>query len=274
MTIPLKGVTQAMLNEWVTQFSIYRRAPSQQHILAWLSLFSQADQSIAIRILDNLLLISETKIHAGYREALDSVPNWNGAANQRTGRWYFCGYANHAHESGPVMLRMFAEANRLMKPSQNSMFVTPRELPELKLTAADTLVFVDDVSGSGKQVVDYWPLMSELIASEARTFLILTAATQTALNAIASNTELKVIAQHVIDDTGNVFHNNCTFLTAAEKTKLRTYCKKADAKNPKGFGDCGLLLVLSHKTPNNTIPIIHVHHTRWQGLFPRYLPPE
>src|SRR3546814_5801608 len=53
----------------------------------------------------------------------------------------------------------------------------------------------------------------ELIASEARTFLLLTAATQTALNTISENTDLEVVAQHVIDNSGNIFHEDCKFLT-------------------------------------------------------------
>lgn len=274
MKKPQGGVSPAKLAAWARRFSVYRRAPSKQDIQAWLSLFKDADQPVAIRILDNLLLVSETSIHTGYRTALQSLDGWHGNARQRDGRWYFCGYANHAHESGSVMLRMFAEANRLTQDAHRNMFVSPRELPQLKLTAMDTLIFVDDVSGSGNQVINYWPTMLELIASEARTFLILTAATQRALDAISTNTDLEVIAQHVIDNSGNIFHEDCKFLTSAEKTKLLAYCKAADARNPKGYGNCGLLLILSHKTPNNTIPVLHCHHDGWQGLFPRYLPAE
>ncbi|WP_428248400.1 phosphoribosyltransferase-like protein [Ferrovibrio sp.] len=272
MKKPQGGVNPAKLTAWVRKFSVYRRPPSRQDIQAWLGLFKYEDQTIAIRILDNLLLVSETNIQTGYRSALQGMEGWHGNARQRTGRWYFCGYAKDTHESGQTMLRMFAEANRLQQESHRSMFVSPRELPQLKLTAEDTLIFVDDVSGSGNQVVHYWPTMLELIASEARAFLVLTAVTQTALAAINANTELEVVAQYVIDHSGNVFHDDCKFLTAAEKKKLLAYCQMADAKNPQGYGNCGLLLVLSHKTPNNTIPVIYCHHDGWQGIFPRHLP--
>lgn len=268
-------MSAAKLNAWVKKFSAYRKAPSKQDIRAWLGLFADADQSIAIRILDNLLLIDEMTIHAGYRAALQQhLPGWSNNAKHRNGHWYFCGYTKRPNDSGAGMLRMFAEANRLTRDAHKHMFVSPLELPQLQLKAADTLVFVDDVSGSGNQVLQYWPTMLELIASEARIFLVLTAATETALRAIEDNTELNVIAQHVIDDSGNVFHEDCTFLTAAEKTQLLAYCRTADAKNPKGYSNCGLLLVLSHKTPNNTIPVIHVYHDGWKGIFPRYLPVE
>src|SRR3546814_8843652 len=119
MKKPQGGVSPAKLTGWVRKFSVYRRAPSREDIRAWLGLFKEEDQSIAISILDNLLLVSETNIHTGYRTALQGLDGWHGNAKQRRGRWYFCGYANHAHESGSVMLRMFAEANRLTRATRS-----------------------------------------------------------------------------------------------------------------------------------------------------------
>ena len=36
-----------------------------------------------------------------------------------------------------------------------------------------------------------------------------------------------------------------------------------------GFNECGLLLVLSHNTPNNTMPVIWEDTNKFRGLFPR-----
>ena len=36
-----------------------------------------------------------------------------------------------------------------------------------------------------------------------------------------------------------------------------------------GFNECGLLLVLSHNTPNNTLPLIWANTSKFKGLFPR-----
>lgn len=170
------------------------------------------------------------------------------------------------------MLRKFAEANRLTKKTDAGLFITPRDIPSLQLKSEDTIIFVDDLSGSGQQVLNGWQTMNELIASDAKAHLILTAVTDRALRLIAQNTRLNVIAQYVIPNKGNVFHDSCTFLAKNEKLALLKYCEKADSKVPRGYGDCGLLLVLSHKTPNNSIPILHVYHKEWHGLFPRYLP--
>ncbi len=35
-------------------------------------------------------------------------------------------------------------------------------------------------------------------------------------------------------------------------------------------GDCGFVIVLAHKCPNNTIPILHARRAGWEGLFRRH----
>ena len=59
-------------------------------------------------------------------------------------------------------------------------------------------------------------------------------------------------------------------LTAAQKGRLLEYCRRADAVHSRCFGDCGLLLVLGHRTPNNSVPVLHAHTNKWHGLFPRH----
>ena len=68
----------------------------------------------------------------------------------------------------------------------------------------------------------------------------------------------------------SVFSSECPHFSVAEKKTLLDYCMLADRNNSKGYGDAGLLVVLAHRTPNNTIPVLHANHGGWQGLFPRH----
>ncbi|PDT73554.1 hypothetical protein CO675_29920 [Bradyrhizobium sp. C9] len=169
------------------------------------------------------------------------------------------------------MVRIFREANNLTSEKYNYLFCNLIDLPKKKATAADTIVFIDDFSGTGKQVCRKWPIVFELVASDAQFFLVLTAATEPAINKIESETMLSVRAKIRIQRNENIFSPSCQRFTAAERETLLSYCERADSQQPKGYGDCGLLYVLSHKTPNNSIPILHVNKSRWRGLFPRYL---
>ena len=267
---PLQLASDIQLAQWVERFSAYRQQPTKKALLTWLERFAPADLSVAHKLLDAVIVVSELEIHQGYKDALSNLDGWSKLANERKGRWYFVGVGS-AGESGPAMLRMFREANGLCNDKWQSYFVTARELPKLALSARDHVVFVDDFAGTGTQMVDYWPLMEELVASEAKCYLFLTAVTRQAAEAIAAKTSLDLRAGRKLDASANVFAEEAGLFTAEEKQALDEYGKIAWRDHPRGFGECGLTLILSHKTPNNTLPILHANHDRWLGPFPRNL---
>ncbi len=258
------------LDAWVARFAGYRQPPTKDILCQWLSRFAVEHLATAHKVLDAVTVITEREIHEGYRDGLASLPGWSKSAIAREGRWFFVGVGS-AGESGPAMLRMFREANGLTSMIWQDYFKTPRELPRLALTAFDHIVFVDDFAGTGRQIVSYWPTMQELVASEATCYLLLTALTEDADRNIRNNTELKLRAPVVLAKAENVFAAECERFDDAERQALEDYGKVAWAAHPKGFGECGLTLILSHKTPNNTIPILHANHGTWEGPFPRNL---
>jgi hypothetical protein len=263
-------IAQAKIDAWVERFSAYRHPPSAAAMRQWLEYFGDADEVLAVSVLNKVRLISEHKIQIGYKQSLARINGWNPSKRHRQGRWFFAGYGS-AGESGQAMLRIFREANGLSSDRFQYLFVSSGELPSLKLSAQDTVVFIDDFAGTGRQVVKSWPVTKELLGSEARAFLVLCAITETALARISAETGLRVICPMVLRGDHNIFNNASTSFDAGEKARLLAYCMRADSNRPRGFGDCGLLLVLSHRTPNNSLPILHVNKRKWRGVFPRYL---
>ncbi|MCL6699543.1 hypothetical protein LZ496_12200 [Sphingomonas sp. NSE70-1] len=256
--------------EWAERFRFYIEPPTVGAIKAWLELFEEADRPTAAKALDHVLIISEREIQRGYRAALETIPGWSADPAVRQGSWFFVGFGR-AGESGPAMVRSFRSANDLALAKYDGLFCDLSDLPYKKLTASDTVVFIDDFSGTGRQVCRLWPVVSELVASEAVCHLILTAATTAAETAIRERTQLISHVSHSLGPDANVFDEACTNFDQAEKDTLARYGAIADPRRPRGYGDSGLLLVLSHKTPNNSIPILHVNEDHWKGLFPRYL---
>ena len=240
-------------------------------IRQWLKLFSNADQDIAARLLDCVQVVSEQEIHSGYRRVLGRLRDWDINPVRRRGRWLFVGFGGSG-ENGQAMLRIFREANQLTSAAYDSLFCGATDLPFKELTGADHVAFIDDFSGTGRQVCLAWPTLQELIAADAACHLILTAATHVAISKIRKLNNLSLVVHFKLQEEDNVFSSKCKYFKKAEKLIIETYGKRANRKNPKGFGECGLLFVLSHKTPNNTIPILHAYHNRWHGVFPRYLP--
>lgn len=255
---------------WIDRFRYYRDPPNREAIERWLGLFGEGHREIARKVLDHVVVVSEREIQQGYRAALNSLPGWQerGAAN--AGRWFFVGFGRSG-ESGPAMVRIFREANDLALARYNDLFCELSDLPSLKLTALDVVVFIDDFSGTGRQVCRMWPVVAEMVASEAACHLILTAATTAAVNAIGNRTDLVLHTRITLDENDNVLAPASAVFSPDEKQVIRDYGYIADPRKPDGYGGSGLLFVLSHKTPNNTLPILHINEPHWRGLFPRYL---
>lgn len=262
--------SEAQIAEWLGRFSHYRQPPTRATLLRWLGSFDHAHLDIAHKILDQVVVVSELEIQQGYKRGLEGLPGWSRSAQRRNGRWYFAGVGG-AGESGPAMLRLFREANGLTAHRWNNFFVSQVELPRLRLSARDSVVFVDDFAGTGCQMVGYWPILEELIAAEAKCYLLLTALTTRAADSIGNETEFIVRADRTLELEANVYSAECGVFTTQEMRILDRYGRVAWQQHPRGFGACGLCFVLSHKTPNNTIPVLHANHDDWKGLFPRHL---
>lgn len=268
---------------WIERFGSYRAGIINVTILSWLEQFETADRDLAARVLDALEFYGQSQIHAAFRQALEGLPGWDTAQSKRNGRWRFAAMSGSAGESGDAMLYQFRLANGLDSKKFKDLFVSRSDLfrqPMLppndpnKLSQDDVVVLLDDFSGSGKQVCDAWndpeTSFGALLAGVGKVYLILVAASHAARKKISEETTLSVVPAHQLHEGDNVFSEYCKHFTNGDKTKLRKYGAKADKRNPMGFGKCGLLVVFQHRTPNNSLPILHMDHDRWTGLFPRH----
>lgn len=254
---------------WLAQFSGYRNAVTQGMIELWLNQFSQADRDLAARTLDAVLFIGHQKIATDYRELLSGLDGWNKAKSKRAGRWFFVPFSGSVGESGDSMVHAFRMATSMTKKRYNELFIHRSELVSRQPTTEDTVVLVDDFSGTGTQACGSWRIFEELLSGGPRVILMLIAATEEALRRITDETDMEPVCTTRLRTRDNIFHQDCAHFTSAEKNTVLDYCTRADRRNPKGFGESGLLVVLAHRTPNNTIPILHSTHHEWRGLFPR-----
>jgi hypothetical protein len=134
-----------------------------------------------------------------------------------------------------------------------------------------TIVFLDDIVGTGKQVCDGWrTTFQELAAGAGRTFLVVVAAYKKGRDRVHQETQLQVFAPHLLGERFNIFSRDCPHFSEAEKATILKYCLRASAANPKGRGECGLNVVFYHRCPNVSIPLLHMTNGGWKGLFPRH----
>ena len=172
------------------------------------------------------------------------------------------------------MLHQFRIANNLDAKRLNELFVSRSDLFRQPKSPDDVVVLLDDFSGTGKQVCEAWndpeTSFGSLLAGVGKVYLILVAASKAARKRISDETAISPVPAHELRDGDNVFSEHCAHFTKTDRVKLLHYGRIADRKHPKGFGDCGFVVVFQHRSPNNSIPILHADHPRWTGLFPRH----
>jgi len=264
------AIDNSRYSSWRETFAGYRQSVTDGSIDRWLEQFHANDKDVAARILDSVDFISGAQINDSFRQFLAGLPGWNIDENQRKGKWRFVPFTSSSGESGDSMTHKFRHANSLGSKNYKELFIYRRDLPSQMLTQEDTVVFIDDFSGTGKQVCDYWKELPELLPEQPTTYLVLVGINNKARKKIEEETDLQVVSQFDFDDTDNLFSDHCTHFSSDEKDKILSYCRKADRRYPKGSGECGMVLVFAHNTPNNSIPILHTNHGAWEGLFKRY----
>ncbi len=267
---------------WISRFGSYRAEITTITIQSWLKQFKK-DKDLGARVLDAVEFYGQSQIYAAYRQALEGLPGWHKSSLKRKGQWRFAAMSGSAGESGDAMLHQFRIANQLDTKGFNELFVSrsdlfrqpmlPEEDPQ-KLGKDDVVVLLDDFSGTGTQVCEAWndPATSfgALLAGVGKVYLILVVASRAARRKISSETTISLVPAHELHESDNIFSDKCKHFTNADRGKLLHYGEIADKRCPKGFGDCGLVVVFQHRPPNNSIPILHADHSKWTGLFPRH----
>jgi len=258
-------------NRWITTFGTYRDTVATIQIDGWLNQFKTLDRDLAARILDSVEFVSHSQIRNGYFSTLNSIPGWNQDPTKRKGKWRFVAFSSSSGESGDSMLHSFRQANGLSGARYNDLFILKSNLVNERLGPDDSVVFVDDFAGTGTQACKTWENdIQELIAGDSNAYLVLAACNIQARKRIESETDLLVYSHTELSDKDNIFSYKCRHFNTKERHNLLRYCKIANRKYPKGYGECGLIIVLVHNCPNNSIPVLHAYHPKWRGLFRRY----
>ncbi len=255
---------------WVGLFSGYRHAVTEQRVDRWLNQFRTNDRDLAARALDCVDFITHEQMAAAFRSILNSLNGWSRDANFRQGRWRFVAFSTSAGQSGDSMLHRFRLANGLSGRQYNELFIYKSQLLSENLGPEDTVVFVDDFSATGTQACDGWGDIEELLPGDPTVFLVLVAASSAARERIGNETGLTVVPHIELTEQDNIYLPACGYFTQHEKDTLLRYCRVADNRYPRGFGNCGFVIVFAHNCPNNSIPILHGYHPRWEGLFRKH----
>jgi hypothetical protein len=280
---PGTAIDARRYKRWIDLFGSYRDAVTRVTIESWLGQFEDKDRDLAARVLDVVEYFGLSQIYGAFRQTLAALPGWHREPAKRKGSWRFAAMSGSAGESGDAMLHHFRVANSLDSKGFDELFVErsvlfrqtmlSEEDPK-RMGAGDVVVLLDDFSGTGDQICGAWndpeTSFGALLAGVGKVYLVLIAASADARRRIANETSLVPVLAHELRQSDNIFSDHCPHFAAADRARLLHYGRVADKRNPKGRGECGLVIVFQHRPPNNSIPVLHRTHSRWTGLFPRH----
>src|SRR6266508_3580143 len=138
------------------------------------------------------------------------------------------------------------------------------EVAQIQVGTVDAVVFIDDFSGTGDTLVSWWDTVEPIVRpSNAAVFiglLILRGAARPRLERFAD-----VLAVTELDESANVLSDAAGMFSEEQREQLMEYCRqtRCGPRFERGYGDCGLLVVLKHGCPNNSLPILWCNNDEW-----------
>lgn len=238
---------------------------SDARVLTWLAQFEDSHIPLALRILQrmkyyntlNLKTLSRQLVHA----LLEDLP----AEEYPTIALVPVGAAG---SGAAIVARWAREAVR----GTRIRLVQMLDLARAKKGDFNAIAFLDDFSGTGDTITDWWqgvePLVLPLDARVVVSLIVLNYRARASLESFAT----RVIHVEELDEAADIFDVACAEFDDTEKGLLLEYSKKTgcDKKYLRGYGDCGLTISFRHGCPNNSIPALWYSNQKgWKGLFVR-----
>ena len=139
------------------------------------------------------------------------------------------------------------------------------------------VVLLDDFSGSGKHLVEWWknvetilrPWITEKKIPVLLALLVLNCKAREKIKGILPRAVFSV----QLTRKYNVLSTESHSFTARERQNISSLCKRLVGNKQEfahGFGECGLLLAFKYGCPNNSLPILWWPvKSRWKDLFNR-----
>jgi hypothetical protein len=167
-------------------------------------------------------------------------------------------------KSGDEILYKYRLANRL-KPNK---LITLADLPSFTEDSSANFIFVDDIIGSGQQVLETWRNIVGLLNPAHRFVLAVHLASKEAIDKIENEQGPRVVCNRVLTERDKIFADTGSPFSTTEKDILLKYCLRAKDW-PRGYRNTELAVVFYYRTPDNSISILRSNNSKWRGLFPR-----
>jgi hypothetical protein len=204
------------------------------------------------KILENIVIYDANSIRNMLRKVVDD----NQALFKRK-NLYITSFGN-AGKSGDFVLYQFYHA---MPRNIKSKIIRTWETTDLP--KGSTIVFLDDLIGTGSQSVDYInKKLNLMIKPSYDCYLVCLCSTEAGLQRVEKETNFKVISSVLLEKNDyEHLSEECEVFSEKEKDTIKEINKLLSANSNNDYNK-GLLLAFTHCVPNNSLPMI------WKDKFP------
>lgn len=265
-------ITDKQIEKWLQNFNgrYFANIENERRLALWLlahfSFYTQNDVRVLCKNLFNQYLHEKLRDYKG--------KDLTYALNEILSNTLFVGLGNDS-ESGNNILYHFRQENQLAKGSF-----------DLNLEKTyENLVYIDDVTISGSQALDY---INSRNLKARNTYVAMLIATKRAINILEGLPEnpnpIKTISCIILDERDQTFSTSAYVFSDKRIAKIKPiaqeFCKIYGQiavtgwdymeSHPLGYKNGQYMIGFDYNTPDNTLPIFWGTGKDWNPLFTRY----
>jgi hypothetical protein len=237
----------------------------------WIRQFKPADRRHIIRLLGNVIYLSEATVKKILVEQNTVLMSRLADAGLPPQKLIYV-QVHDAGSSSPVMLNLLRDAAGLEQRGchfldANDTLGFNRTTNELEEGA---LIYVDDFVGTGTQFCKARDFAVKYMEGTFSEFLLVPSICEEGLYPLGER-GIEAFSGHVHSKAERPLHANSTLLDKRIKNRLIEVCKEIDPKMGLGFKQAAAMVVLYRNAPNN-MPVLFrgsVTQAPFVGIFPR-----
>jgi hypothetical protein len=233
----------------------------------WSEQFGERNQTLALKILNNVKYYSGPKIREMVENLVQKVCE---KLNCHKRQLIFIPIGN-PYEGSNIIARALRDC-----PGIRTNQIKPQtELANIpKNPRHRAIVLLDIFSGTGEQMDDWWMNMETLLLPWIEKSITLI------LGILAVNYKAKKVFRAIpaelvcissLDKRHNMLSDISKVFLESEKKQIKSFCNKTgcSSKYLYGRGQCGLLIAFKYGCPNNSLPILWYQSNNWKNIFLR-----
>jgi len=237
---------------------------SRKKVLQWIEQFDDGDLECGMRVLQNIRYYSAPQIRGMLQTLVNlSYQRLRGIPRNKV---YFVPVGRQGSGAN-ILARALGGTARV----SSSQVIHMLELHQLNANEVDGIVFLDDFSGTGDSLLDWWSNVEMMVRPKNARWVVAVLVLNYSVEEKLKDFTSEIVGVEHLSEEHNVLSPLSDSFTDPQKDALVDYCGRTNADEgfERGYGDCGLLMAFRHGCPDNSLPILWVQSSTWRPLFLR-----